>query len=166
MSAFMVLFCEIMVIKMIKLIFAIAFFSINFSVQAASIGNIFGALMGRSSSPELETTVDEALVSVSSQINKNMPVLVDKETRLDRVSAEPGQQFIYHYTLLSISKKDISSDEFYKLIKPQLKSRLCGSTEMQKFLKSGVTVSYLYRGSDGHALGGVTFVPSDCGYKS
>lgn len=142
------------------------FLFISFTAQAAGIGNIFGALMGRSGSPGQETTVDEALVKVSSQINKKMPILVDNETRLDRVSAEPGPQFIYHYTLLSVSSKDVNSEEFYKLAKPQLKSRLCGNTEMQSFLKSGVSISYMYRGSDGRAIGGVKFAPSECGYKS
>ncbi|MDB5763196.1 MAG: hypothetical protein JWQ21_2191 [Herminiimonas sp.] len=151
---------------MIKFIIAIMFCSVSLSVQALEIGNIFGALAGRSGSMGHDRSIDEALVKVSTQMNRKMPMIIDQDTRLDRVSAEPGHHFTYHYTLLSMRSKDVNTADFQKMIRPQLKRKLCESIEMQNFLKSGVTVSYLYKDSDGHAIGGVEFAPSECGYKS
>lgn len=134
--------------------------------HAAGMADFLGNLMGRSGTTGRGITVDETLVKMSAQMNKKMPQTVDKETRLDRVSAEPGHHFIYHYTLTGLRSADINTGEFPKAIKPQLKARLCESTEMQNFLKNGVTISYLYRSSDGHPVGGVKFAPNECEPKA
>jgi hypothetical protein len=134
--------------------------------HAVGIGDFLGNLMGRSGTQGRGITIDETLVKMSAQMNKKMPKTVDKETRLDRVSAEPGHHFIYHYTLTSLRSADINTGEFPKAIKPQLRTRLCESPEMQNFLKNGVTISYLYRSSDGHPIGGVKFPPNECDSKA
>ncbi len=130
--------------------------------HAAGLADFLGNLMGRTGSQGRAITVDETLLKMSTQMNKKMPMTVDKETRLDRVSAEPGNHFIYHYTLTGMRSADINTGEFPKAIKPQLKTRLCESTEMQNFLKNGVTISYLYKSSDGYPVGGVKFAPNEC----
>ncbi len=142
------------------------FLSSALEAQAVGLGNIFGALMGKSGSQDHEKSIDDALTKVSAQMNKKMPIILDKDTRLDKVSAEPGRHLKYHYTLVSVRHGDINTAEFSKVIKPQLKSRLCEDVEMQKFLKNGVSVSYLYKTNDGRAIGGAEFSPSDCGYKT
>lgn len=151
---------------MIKFSTAALLLSVTFTAQAVGVGNLFGALMGQSGTQGHEKSIDEALAKVSAQINKKTPMLVDKDTRLDKVSAEPGQQLKYHYTLLGVRNGDVNTAEFSKTIKPQLKTRLCENTEMQKFLKNGVSISYLYRTNDGRAIGGAEFAPKDCGYKA
>jgi hypothetical protein len=148
-----------------NLMFLLVVSTFGTASHAAGMGNIFGALLGKSGALESETGVDNVLVKVTSQMNKKLPMAVDKDTRLDSVSAVPGRQFIYHYTLVSVSSTDVSADNFDKLVKPQLKSRLCSSAEMQNFLKNGVTISYLYKGKDGQPIGSAKFAPSECGYK-
>lgn len=148
-----------------NLIFFLVLFASGSISHAAGMGNIFGTLLGKSGSLESETNVDNVLTKLASQMNKKLPVAVDNDTRLDNVSAVPGRQFIYQYTLLNLNSADVSADSFGKLFKPQLKSRLCSSEEMQNFLKNGVTVSYLYKGKDGEPIGSAKFAPSECGYK-
>jgi hypothetical protein len=145
---------------------ALCFTGMMQTAQAVGIGDFFGNLMGRSGSQGRGITVDETLVKMSVQMNKKMPMTVDKETRLDRVSAEPGQHFIYHYTLTGLRSADINTGEFPKALKPQLKSRLCESAEMQNFLRNGVTISYMYRSSDGRPIGGIKFAPNECDTKT
>jgi hypothetical protein len=150
---------------MLKLILFATFFSINLLAQAAGVANVFGALMGKTGALEPGTAVDDVLVKVSAQMNKKLPMFVDKDTRLDSVSAVPGRHFIYHYTLVTFNSSDVTADKFHNVIRPRLKSRLCESAEMQNFLRNGVSISYLYRGKDGQPVGGAKFEPSECGYK-
>ncbi|MDB5841821.1 MAG: hypothetical protein JWQ23_3773 [Herminiimonas sp.] len=140
--------------------------TISLSAQAASLGNIFGALAGRSGEMGHEKSVDNALVKVAAQINRQTPMAVDKSTRLDKVSTEPGQKLTYHYTLPGTTGSDIKSADFQKLISPSLTTRVCGSPEMQKFLRSGVTIAYLYRDKDGKPIGGAKVAPLDCSSRS
>jgi hypothetical protein len=139
--------------------------SMNLSAHAASVADLFGALMGKSSRHGHGASVDETLENLSAQMNRKMPVMVDRETRLDRVTAEPGQQLKYHYTLVAVRGSDVNTADFHKLLAPRLKSQLCGS-EMENFLKQGVTVSYFYRSQDGRALGGAQFGPGACAFKT
>jgi hypothetical protein len=147
---------------MVRFAVAAAFLLIGAHAQAAGVGDVFGALMGRSAAMGNEASLDEALAKVAAQMNRKMPITVDKETRLDSISAEPGARLIYHYTLTGMRSTDINPVEFNKAVRPRLKSRLCSDPEMQNFLKNGVTVSYLYRGSDGGAVGRTEFAPSTC----
>lgn len=145
-----------------RLLILLILFSFSAVSHASGMGNIFGSLMGRSGSVESETGVDNVLVKAASQINKKLPMNVDENTRLDSVSAVPGRQFIYHYTLVTLNSTDVSADKFDSVVKPQLKNRLCESADMQNFLKNGVTISYLYKGKDGQPIGGAKFAPSEC----
>lgn len=146
------------------LLFAVLITS-SFLVHGAGIGNLFGVLIGQSGALESDNEIDNVLAKVSAQINKKLPIKVDDDTRLDSVSAVPGQHFMYHYTLVALNGSDVSTDSFETVVKPQLKRRLCDSAEMQNFLKNGVTISYLYKGKDGQPIGSAKFEPSECGYK-
>jgi hypothetical protein len=131
--------------------------------QAGTFGNMVGALAGRSSGPSDDRSIDAALENLSAHMNRKVPMLVDPETRLDRVSAESGHKLSYHYTLTSVPRS-MSATEFTRLVRPALQQRLCASSEMQAFLKHGVTISYVYRDVSGKPLGSTQFKPSDCGY--
>ena len=150
---------------MLKPLLFVALISSSLFAHAAGIGNVFGVLLGQSGALESDNAIDDVLVKVSAQMNKKLPIAVDGETRLDSVSAVPGQHFIYHYTLVALNSADVSAESFQTVIKPQLKSRLCESAEMQNFLRNGVTISYLYKGKDGQPIGSAKFEPSECGYK-
>jgi len=137
-------------------------FAIN--AQAVGIGELFGALMGQSGSTKGKANVDQVLSGLSAQFNKKTPLMVDKNTRLDRVTAEPGAHLIYHYTLIGMRSAELNRASFQEKMRPQLKNRLCSSAEMQNFLKSGVNVSYRYQAGDGGSIADFTFIPGDCGY--
>jgi hypothetical protein len=151
--------------QMRKIVLSLVLVSFIPIAHAAGIGDVFGTLLGRSGAFESETGVDNVLVKLSSQMNQKLPMAVDSETRLDKVSAVPGRHFIYHYTLIALNSNEISSDNFHQIVRPQLKKRLCASSEMRSFLKNGVTISYLYQGKDGQPIGGAKFTPGECGYE-
>ncbi|MDB5854740.1 MAG: hypothetical protein JWR22_2781 [Herminiimonas sp.] len=131
--------------------------------HAIGLGNVFGALVGRSG--ELgnnDSDVDEALTKISAQMNRKTPMSVDERTRLDRVSAEPGKHLTYHYTLLDVRSDQISSTDFRAKVTGPMKDRLCSAPSMRGILKSGVSVGYVYQGMDGKPIGGVNFPAGVC----
>ncbi|MGI4849134.1 MAG: hypothetical protein ACRYGK_13490 [Janthinobacterium lividum] len=132
------------------------------SAQAIGVGNFFGALAGRPGEIGQARSIDDTLLKVSAQMNRKVPMNIDKSTRLDKVSSEPGQQLTYHYTLLGTSSADLKVADFSSMINSPLIARVCSSSEMQIFLQNGVTVKYLYRGSDGKPLGGAKVTTQDC----
>lgn len=130
--------------------------------QGAGFGNLFSSMLGRPGGEDMN--VDETLVRMSEKMNRTMPVAVDAETRLDKVSAEPGQQIAYHYTMLNVRSKDVNTTTFYKIFRPTLQKRVCASDDLKMFFRNRITVAYAYRGKDGEDIGKLAFSPKDCGY--
>lgn len=131
---------------------------------AADFGGLFNSLVGQSGNEKIN--LDETLVRMSQKMNRNMPQTVDVATRLEKVSAEPGQQFAYHYTLVNVRSKEIDTANFYEMVRPTLQKRVCAAKDLKVFFRNRVTVAYAYRGKDGNDIGKIAFSPTDCGYRS
>jgi hypothetical protein len=156
---------------MVKPFLVIAMLSANLGAHAVGfaslgIGNAFGQLAAQSGSNMSGDSVDAVLERLSEQLNEKMPVSVDPNTRLEKVSAERGRHFTYHYKLMADPTANNTPIDFSKEVKPQLKNQLCSSSENRKFLKNGVTVAYQYQDQTGRNIGGAEFTPSDCGFSS
>ena len=132
--------------------------------NAIGLGGLFGSILGQSGAQNMG--VDETLVKMSDKMNRTMPQAVDADTRLDKVSAEPGNQIAYHYTILKVQGKDINTATFYKSFRPTLQKRVCAADELKLFFRNRITVAYAYQGMDGADIGKLAFSPKDCGYPS
>ena len=133
--------------------------------QAGPFSNLMGSLAGGPGEGAGRQGIDQTLASVSEHLNRSAPLTLDADTRLDRVTSEPGHRLTYHYTLTSVQSKAFKRAEFQKLIREPLQAKLCASSEMRGFLVRGVTISYNYLGSDGRRLGAARFSASDCGLQ-
>ncbi len=137
------------------------------SAQAGGGGDLFGAFAGRidtygSGHDGQVKQMENMLIKVSEYMNKRMPELIDSETRLDRVSAEPGPHFSYHYTLLASNGSDIDKTSFMATMRTKLKVTVCQKPEIRNFLNHGITVAYDYRSKDNLPVGTAEFAPNAC----
>jgi hypothetical protein len=137
------------------------------SAHAIGFSDMFGAVAGRFNSygtgqDAQAKQLDEVLRQVCDHMNKHMPEAIDKETRLDRVSSEPGPHFFYHYTLLESNSTDVDKTSFASTMRPQLRSKLCASPQIKNFFSHGISVSYVYQGKDGLPIGTADFAPNSC----
>lgn len=154
-----------------KLLFAVPLMALALSAQAGKggIGAVFGALIGGAvgnavgKSAEQRMTVDEALVKVVDQVNKKLPMSVDRDTRWDSTQAGPGRAFTYHYTIVTARAAEVDTASFYQGMSSHLRNSACTNPDMQVFFKNGVTVSYSYRSSDGRHISKIVIAPRDCG---
>ena len=137
---------------------------ISMQAHAVGFGNLFGSMLGQSSGQHIG--VDETLVKMSERMNRTMPQTVDTDTRLDKVSAEPGNQIAYHYTILKMQGKDINPTTFNKTFRSSLQKRVCAADDLKLFFRNRITVAYAYRGADGANIGKLAFSPKDCGYPT
>lgn len=131
--------------------------------QAGPFSNFMGSYAGGVSEGDGSRNLEQTLENVSAHLNRSVPLTLDADTRLDRVTSGPGPRLSYHYTLTSVQSKAFKRAEFQKLIREPLQAKLCSSKEMRGFLVRGVTISYDYLGNDGHRLGAARFTASDCG---
>ncbi len=144
----------------------------NANAAKGGIGAIFGALIGGAAGNAIGKastqgmTIDEAIVKMTNELNKQMPMTVDRDTRLDGVSPGVGRQFTYNYTFVNSNSYEFDQAAWYIEVSPILRNRVCTNTDMAVFFKNGVTVSYSYKGKDGGHVGKISIAPRDCGFNT
>lgn len=128
--------------------------------QAGGVGHLIDNFSSRYGNDGFN--IDRALLKISERENAGLPRFVTPDTRLNRVSAEPGQRIIYHFTLLKAAGtyNDSQPHQLAKVIRQEM----CGDKRLAMYYKNGVTVEYHYQTGLGSEAGRVDAKPTDCGY--
>src|ERR1700743_3809992 len=84
---------------------------------------LIGAIIGYSIVHQFQSSnanFDQSLVHLANELNKNLPMMVDRETRWDTSTAEPGNKFLYIYTVVNHSKDELDVPSLKNTLRPQL----------------------------------------------
>lgn len=103
-------------------------------------------------------TINEMVKSA----NANLPVMVDKQTRLDKVVAGPGAQLTYLYTLPDLASSDVSASWITVDVKPKVTRDVCDTPLLRRLLANGATLVYAYKGKDGVDINQFRITDGDC----
>lgn len=112
---------------------------------------------------KLEGAIEETLIATSQQINKQLPMMIDSETRLDTTMCA-GKHVAYKYTMINLTEKDIDKIAFTNEIKTMLMKNQCSNENMIKMLKMGVQCNYMYQDRNGILLATININKSHCGF--
>jgi len=104
---------------------------------------------------------EKALFEAASQMNKNLPMMIDSETRLDSTMASPGKIFIYSYTVVNYTIAELDVEAFTNAMRPNLVNHTKTSKDMESFRKNKVTLKYNYRDKNGREIAQITITPND-----
>jgi hypothetical protein len=107
--------------------------------------------------------VMQQLRAVALRINQTLPKVLDSETRIERVTVEPGAKLFYHFTINGPSASEAVRRLSSGAWAADLKGRLCAAPEMRPLLRAGVSLGYIYREQGGAIVGSVHATPKDCG---
>jgi hypothetical protein len=124
---------------------------------------VWWALSGYLSEPQ-DPRSKAYLTKVAAEINRSVPVMIDKETEL--LPAEGGDgMLIYNYRLVSYSVAQLVANIFAAGAKERISQGACSRPETRDdFLKKGVTLRYSYFDKDKQHIASVDVTPSDCGF--
>ncbi len=103
------------------------------------------------------------LLQVASEINKDLPIMVDRETMLSNVSTD-NNTLVYNYVLVNYSSVEINPNVFIPTMGRALNNYVCSNPYTQKLLNSGVSLHYFYTSKDHIFIGEVRISSSDCSY--
>ncbi|RZI41519.1 zinc ribbon domain-containing protein [Herbaspirillum sp. HC18] len=104
---------------------------------------------------------EKSLPSIASEINKGMPMNVDRDTVLQTTSAGPGNRFKYHYVLVNIEATDLSSESI-AAFSQVVTNRVCTNNDLKVFLENGTTVTFSYQNNAGVLLTNIDVTPANC----
>lgn len=125
-----------------------------------------GKLVGKSTSERFfegkkESELNSVLIQVANDINLNLPMMVDSETRLDS-TVGINKQFRYNYTMINYSAEELDPTAFTDAMQPRLINSVCTTKEMEIFMNNGIPVTYAYHGRNGKQVTTITIHPSQC----
>jgi hypothetical protein len=106
----------------------------------------------------------ERLSREAAQLNRSLPVLIDKETELT-VTEVAQAMFIYKYRLVNVSADKADHVKFSAAAKPQLVQNSCNRPETRNdFLSKGITMRFSYFDKDKQHIATIDVTPADCGF--
>ena len=107
---------------------------------------------------------EKRLSQIAAEINRSVPVMIDKETELTGVEGHEGM-LIYKYRLVPYSVRQLDHQKFAAGAKQKVAQGACNQAELREdYLKKGVTLRYSYFDKDKQHIATVDVTPTDCGF--
>ena len=107
---------------------------------------------------------EESLNRLAAEINRRVPVMIDKETELlPAVGTE--RMLTYNYRLVSYSVTQLDPNRFAMGAKERVTQGACNRSETRDdLLKKGVTLRYSYYDKDKQHIATIDISSADCGF--
>jgi hypothetical protein len=102
---------------------------------------------------------DKQMEAMANELNKDCPLMIDSETRLDDAVVLPNNVFRYNYTLVKLLKKDLDIKDLKSTLEPNI-NKVVKTEPALKFLRDHhVTFEYYYRDRSGDFLFKISVSP-------
>jgi len=101
------------------------------------------------------------LIRSASEFSKDLPVMIDSETRWDNVNGLGGR-YTFRYTLVNYEAEEINASAVEEYVRKRIVNTLCTHDDMAFLLENDVPVDYEYSGKYGKHVLTVTAHSSDC----
>ena len=108
-----------------------------------------------------EEEINRDLMQSSDDMNKNLPRLIDSETRLDSTFVL-NKVFFYKYTVINYAESEIDMDYFNNIMIPRMRNSACTSKSIRSTLENGVTYTYLYHDKEGRQFSSFDIKLNNC----
>ena len=95
--------------------------------------------------------LNAALVETADEVNKDLPIMIDSETRLDGTVAS-YKTFIFLYTIINVSEAEIDVYKLYNNLYPEILNNIKTNSDLKIFRDNKVTMVYLYRDKNGNKI--------------
>jgi DNA-directed RNA polymerase subunit RPC12/RpoP len=120
-------------------------------------------VLARSAGDE-KKVIAEVLLKNSKDLNLNLPLMIDSETRLD-VTLAVGTQMHCKYTLVNTTSKDVDSTEIRKMLEANIIKTQRADRGAVILLKAGVEYYYHYSDKNGVLIVSIPINKSICGIE-
>jgi endoglucanase Acf2 len=109
-----------------------------------------------------QSAIENILIENSKKMNKNFPLMVDAETRLDATLAI-GMQFHFKYTMVNTAVKDVDVAVFRKKMEENMIKIQRADKGAVLMLKAGVEYVITYGDKNGDLIASIRLNKKICG---
>lgn len=104
----------------------------------------------------------EDLQAVSNRLTAKLPVMIDAETRLERVEAGAGLEQVLRFTLVNKDAADLDAAATTARLRERARLGVCGDASLHPLVQRGVRVTYVYRDRSGRDAIRFSVDPLEC----
>ncbi|MBI3502440.1 MAG: hypothetical protein HY063_11675 [Bacteroidetes bacterium] len=128
----------------------------EFFVILAVIGIILIVQLFRGKST---SAIHEELLESANKLNKDCPITVNKDIRLDDCIAYPNNEMQWNYTLVNVQKGISNIDAIKKIYEPSIINQATSNPSYKIMRDNKVTLIYYYKDKDGKYLFDIKVTP-------
>ena len=104
------------------------------------------------------------LMEIASEVNKTLPIMIDRETQLDNTISKSPNVFQYNHSLINFEKENLDVLELKNELEPKILNTVRTNPNLQYFRDKDVVINYYYKDKNGMFLLEITVTPEQ--YKS
>jgi len=108
-----------------------------------------------------QSPLDARLARVAANMNQQLPMMINPETRLDKVTAGPGSQLTCIFTLPNQDKSALDLPAFEKTIRQNLINNYKTNSSMDELRAAQVKLDYQYKDKHGEFISEIAVTPKD-----
>jgi len=128
---------------------------------ASALGTVGGRLLFEKLHGTDSVTFNGTLIKVADELNRNLPIMVDRNTRLDSTMALPDGKFVYLYTIIGLDETAINKETFADRMRPKLINNYRTEESMKTFRENNMQLLYKYKTEKGESIADITISPRD-----
>jgi len=140
--------------------------TIGLVVGGLFIGVIIGIIIGSAAtyiytdfSQSKLTSPNKTLMQAAGNANRNLPIMLDSETRLDNMMSTDNKTFQYTYTLVNMETGKVDTTVMKNRAEPYIINTVKTSPEMESQRQQEITFVYYYKDKNGNYLFSVVVTP-------
>ncbi len=117
-----------------------------------TLSNCSGNAEKNESSGKTGTAVNQNLFAVAAEINKKCPIATDENTRMDSATVFNEYMITYHYTIHTVSNKDIDLVKFKGSMQTAMDEKYKTDPQLKIYRENNIAVAYDYKDKAGNFL--------------
>ncbi len=98
------------------------------------------------------STVNDNLFAVAKEINKKCPMPVDENTRIDSATVYNEYMITYHYTVHTISNKEVDVAKFKTNMQTSMDGKYKTDPQLAVYRDNKIAIAYDYKDKNGGFL--------------
>jgi hypothetical protein len=102
---------------------------------------------------------DRAVLKFAKEMNRQCPLMIDPETRLDKVNALADNTLHFNYTIINHLKDSLPVQNMKNYMEPAILDKIKASPTLNKYIKKNLTWVYSYNDRKGDFIFRITYTP-------